>query len=48
MAEKTLDLKGLKCPLPALKTRKADRLTDISWLLVVAAAAVFLAAMALR
>ena len=23
MAEKTLDLKGLKCPLPALKTRKA-------------------------
>lgn len=34
MAETTLDLRGLKCPLPALKTRKAltrlaagDRLT---------------------
>jgi tRNA 2-thiouridine synthesizing protein A len=23
MAEKTLDLRGLKCPLPALRTRKA-------------------------
>lgn len=23
MSETTLDLKGLKCPLPALKTRKA-------------------------
>jgi tRNA 2-thiouridine synthesizing protein A len=23
MAEKTLDLRGLKCPLPALHTRKA-------------------------
>jgi len=23
VAEKTLDLKGLKCPLPALKARKA-------------------------
>ena len=23
MAQKTLDLTGLKCPLPALKTRKA-------------------------
>ena len=34
MVEKTLDLRGLKCPLPALRTRKAlngmqpgDRLT---------------------
>ena len=34
MAQKTLDLRGLKCPLPALRTRKAlngmlpgDRLT---------------------
>ena len=25
MAEKTLDLRGLKCPLPALRTRKALR-----------------------
>jgi len=23
MAQKTLDLRGLKCPLPALRTRKA-------------------------
>jgi tRNA 2-thiouridine synthesizing protein A len=23
MAEKTIDLQGLKCPLPALRTRKA-------------------------
>ena len=23
MAEKTIDLRGLKCPLPALRTRKA-------------------------
>ena len=23
MAEKTLDLRGLKCPMPALRTRKA-------------------------
>jgi tRNA 2-thiouridine synthesizing protein A len=23
MAEKTLDLRGLRCPLPALRTRKA-------------------------
>jgi tRNA 2-thiouridine synthesizing protein A len=23
MAEKTMDLRGLKCPLPALRTRKA-------------------------
>ena len=23
MADKTLDLRGLKCPLPALRTRKA-------------------------
>ena len=23
MAEKTLNLRGLKCPLPALRTRKA-------------------------
>lgn len=23
MAERTLDLRGLKCPLPALRTRKA-------------------------
>jgi tRNA 2-thiouridine synthesizing protein A len=23
MAEKTVDLRGLKCPLPALRTRKA-------------------------
>jgi tRNA 2-thiouridine synthesizing protein A len=25
MAEKTIDLRGLKCPLPALRTRKALR-----------------------
>ena len=25
MAEKTLDLRGLKCPLPALRVRKALR-----------------------
>ncbi|POF32659.1 sulfurtransferase TusA family protein [Roseibium marinum] len=37
MNETTLDLKGLKCPLPALKTRKAlrrlasgDRLTVLT------------------
>lgn len=36
MADNTLDLKGLKCPLPVLKTRKAlSRLPDGEELVVV-------------
>lgn len=35
MSETTLDLKGLKCPLPALKTRKAmTRLAEGDQLIV--------------
>ena len=35
MAETTLDLKGLRCPLPALKTRKALTRLETGDLLVV-------------
>ncbi len=36
MAEKTLDLRGLKCPMPALLTRKALAGSDAGAILVVA------------
>jgi tRNA 2-thiouridine synthesizing protein A len=35
MAEKTLDLRGLKCPLPALRTRKALKAMQPGEVLVV-------------
>ena len=35
MAETTLDLQGLKCPLPALKTRKALQRLEPGYVLVV-------------
>ncbi len=36
MAEKTLDLRGLKCPLPALRTRKALAGSEPGDILIVA------------
>jgi tRNA 2-thiouridine synthesizing protein A len=36
MAEKTLDLRGLKCPLPALRTRKALAGSDAGDILIIA------------
>ncbi|HMK70252.1 MAG TPA: sulfurtransferase TusA family protein [Xanthobacteraceae bacterium] len=36
MAGKTIDLRGLKCPLPALRTRKALAATQPGDVLVVA------------
>jgi tRNA 2-thiouridine synthesizing protein A len=36
MAEKTLDLRGLRCPLPALRTRKALARSDAGDVLTVA------------
>lgn len=35
MAEKTINLRGLKCPLPALRTRKALRQMQSGDILVV-------------
>jgi tRNA 2-thiouridine synthesizing protein A len=35
MAEKTMNLRGLKCPLPALRTRKALRTLASGDLLVI-------------
>ncbi len=35
MAESTLDLRGLKCPLPALRTRKALKSATAGDLLIV-------------
>jgi tRNA 2-thiouridine synthesizing protein A len=35
MAEKSIDLRGLKCPLPALRTRKALRGMAVDDVLVV-------------
>ena len=35
MAETTLDLRGLKCPLPALRTRKALKSATAGDLLIV-------------
>jgi len=36
MAEKTLDLRGLKCPLPALRTRKALAASEAGDVLIIA------------
>jgi tRNA 2-thiouridine synthesizing protein A len=35
MTERTIDLRGLKCPLPALRTRKALAGTDSGDILIV-------------
>lgn len=35
MADTTLDLRGLKCPLPALKTRKALSRAPVGTVLIV-------------